>query len=451
MDRSTPSDGLTRTLAHYASGSNFDDLPAGVRHESARALLNWLGVAIAGSGEPAARIAGASIRDRGTVVGAPVIGQGFAANPSSAAFVNCIASSLHAFDDAHLPSVAHPSGPAVAACIALAQVRLISGKELLNAIALGIELQCRIANMLVLPPSTFSTGIYVNGFSGPVGVAGAIGRLLGLGPGPLAQAMGIAASQASGFRSTHGTMTAHFRPGHATRAGLDAALLVEQGFDCTEDALEAPGGLIDIFASGADLSIATKRLGEHHEMLENRYKPYPCGIVIHPVIDACLEIKGRMKSGAIDAVTLRVNPLVLRLTGKRTPTTTLESHVSVYHWAATALLWSKAGLAEASLEAIADADIRALRERMVAEPDPSFHKGEAHVTVRLRDEQTFEAHVTSAKGSRERPLTDAELIKKFHSLCDPILGRDRAVEVSEKCFAMAEIADSGQALRSFMA
>jgi len=435
---------LTRQLARYAVESRFEALPQAVQHEAARAFLNWVGVTLGGSAEDASRIAARFVASEGATPVSSVIGHGFRTSIASAAFVNCIASSVLAYDDAHLPTVAHPSGPAAAAVFALAQARAVSGAEFLNALALGIEVQCRVANMLSLPPAPMNPKFYVNGFSGPIGVAAAVGRLIRLDEQQMRWAIGTAASQASGFRAAHGTMNSHFRPGSSTRAGVVAALMAEMGFDCIENALEVDGGFIDVYAPGSDPEMALAGLGEHHEMLANRYKAYPCGIVVPPTIDACREIRARIPAGAaIARVELAVNPLVLTLTGKREPRTTIEAGISVYHWAAAALLCDQLGLDTPEAACVADPAIAELRGRIEAEARPDLGKGEAMAKVTLADGTVLESHVIHARGSLERPLTDGELNTKFADLARVRLGHDAAEALREMCWQVGDLADVG--------
>ena len=421
---------LTRTLANFATRTRFEALPKPVQAHTVNAFLNWLGCAHGGCREPAVNIGYEFVAETGGPPQATVIGQRLRTDVANAAFVNCISSSVQAFDDAHLPTVTHPSGPAAAALFAFSETRQISGEDFLTALALGIELQCRLSNVLVLPPSHMKLGFYVTGLTAPIGVAAAVGRLLNLDEQKMTWALGIASSQSSGYRATHGTMTAHFRPGHATRAGVVAALLAAKGFDCTSDALEAPNGFLDVYSSGGDWGQATHKLGEVFELLSNAYKPYPCGIVIHPTIDACLDIRGRIESAAgIAAVTLRVHPAALALTGKRFPQTPLESHVSLYHWAAVALLTGKAGLAETQLRCINDPQISVLRSAIKAVPDPSLGSGESIVEVRCDTGEMLDSHIKHARGSIARPMSDADLDQKFLVQVEGILPADRAREL----------------------
>jgi len=439
---------ITNELARYASQSCFVALPANVRTETARAFLNWMGCALGGCREPAVKMAAATVAQLGGGPQASIIGQAQRTDVASAAFVNCISSSILAFDDAHLATVTHPSGPVGAALLAFSENQKVSGEDFVNAFALGMELECRLSNLLVLPPSNFNVGFYVTGMSGPVGVAAAIGNLLGLDTQKMNWAIGIAASQSSGFRSTHGTMTAHFRPGHAARCGVWGAMLAANGFDSDEYALEADNGFVDVYASSANIDLAVDGLGQHFEMLSNAYKPYPCGIVIHPTLDACLEIRQQCRPADLAQVTLRVHPLALKLTGVRTPRTTLESHVSLYHWAAAALLRGTAGVPEMWQDCIDDPSVVALRDGIEAIPDQAIGRGEAIVEVKLTDGRTLRSHVLNARGSAARPMTDDELDAKFRAQASLVLPAAKVEELLRLCRRVASLQDVGKEIAS---
>ena len=436
---------LTRELARYATHTRFSDLPDEVRAEAVRAFTNWIGCVLGGCREPAVALAAAVVADAGGHPQAGVIGHTLRTDVASAAYLNCISSSVQAFDDAHLGTVTHPSGPAGAALFALSEQRPVGGQDFLNAMVLAIEIQCRLSNALVLPPSTFNPGLYVTGFSGPIGVALAVGWLLGLDEQAMNAAISLAASQASGFRATHGTMTAHFRPGHATRAGISAALLAAKGFTGEDHALEAAMGFFDVYAGGARLERALEGIGSHFELMSNAYKPYPCGIVIHPTLDACLDIHGQGGPGAhpVD-VTLRVHPLAISMTGVRTPRTPLESHVSLYHWAAAALLRGAAGLAESQQNCIDDPRVAALRARIEAIADPAVGRNQAIVEARFDDGRSLRSHVTDVRGSATRPMTDDELDAKFRGQAALVLPVPKVEQLLHLCRDVASLSDVGR-------
>jgi len=436
---------LTRELARYATHTRFSDLPDTVRAEAVRAFTNWIGCVLGGCREPAVVIAAAVVAEAGGHPQAGVIGHALRTDVASAAFLNCISSSVQAFDDAHLGTVTHPSGPAGSALFALSEHQPVAGEEFLNAFALAIEIQCRLGNALVLPPSTFNPGLYVTGFSGPIGVALAVGRLLGLNESAMNAAISLAASQASGFRATHGTMTAHFRPGHAARGGVAAALLAAKGFTGDDHALEATMGFFDVYANGARLERALDGIGSHFELMSNAYKPYPCGIVIHPALDACMEIHSQCGPGAQPVnVTLRVHPLAISMTGVRTPRTPLESHVSLYHWAAAALLRGIAGVAESQQSCIDDPGVAALRSRIEAIADPTVGRNQAIVEASFTDGRRLRAHVTDVRGSATRPMTDDELDAKFRGQAAMVLPAPKVEQLLGLCRGVAARSDVGR-------
>jgi 2-methylcitrate dehydratase PrpD len=443
--------GLTQALARYAVQARYAALPAAVRHEATRTFVNWLGCVLGGCREPAVALAAQVAVQLGGRPQADLIGRGVRSDIANAAFVNCIASSVQAFDDAHLATVTHPSGPAGASLFALSQTRRIGGEDFLGALALSVELQCRMANTLSLPPSQINVGFYLTGLSGPIGAAAGLGNLLGLDEQRMAWAFCLAASQGGGFRSSHGTMTAHFRAGHATRSGVWAALLADKGFDGDATSLEADKGFLDVYAAQADPALALRGLGVEHEMLRNSYKPYPCGIVIHPTLDACLDIQRRLdRNAALASVTLRVHPLALKLTGVRRPATPLESHVSLYHWAAAALLRGRAGLQEVQQSCIDDPAVAALRERVEAVVDPSLGRDQAVAEVTLADGRRFSARTEVTRGSATRPLTDDEVDAKFRDQASTVLPAARVDELLAACRGVASLQDVGREIGALL-
>lgn len=439
--------GITRTLTRYAAQARYSMLPEQVRLEASRAFLNWMGCALGGCREPAVQLAAATVAELGGGPQASIIGHAQRSDIASAAFVNCIGSSVLGFDDAHLATVTHPSSPVASAVFALSERHAVSGEAFLAAFALGIEITCRLSNVLVLPPSKFNVGFYVTGLTAPIGVALAVGNLLQLDDERMNWAISIAASQSGGFRATQGTMTAHFRPGHAARSGVWAALLAEKGFTGNEFVLEADKGFVDVFSEGADLAQAVDGLGERHELLNNAYKPYPCGIVIHPTLDACLDLHGQYGEGVVPVrATLRVNPLALSLCGIREPATTLESLNSLYHWAAAALVRGRAGVPEMLPDCIADPRVANLRSRIEVITDPSIASEQAEAEVALADGRTLKARVVHARGSKMRPMTDDDLDAKFRSQAGLVLPAARVERLRELCLGAASLRDVGRGI-----
>ncbi|MFM9888411.1 MAG: MmgE/PrpD family protein [Burkholderiales bacterium] len=438
---------VTRAVARYALRSRWSDLPPAVQHEGKRIFLNWLGCALRGSGHPAVASAEAAIAEFAGPPQATVLGRGIRMDIASAALLNGLSASAYAFDDTHLDTIAHPSAPSGAALLALAERRPLSGKDFLHALILANEIQCRLSKALAVAPAKCHVGLYMTGITGGFGVAAAVGTMLGLSEQQMIWAMGIGATQGSGFRATHASMASGFVPAHAGRSGLVAALMAAKGFTCTDQFLEARNGFADVFAGQAHLAALTDQLGEQFECMSVAAKPYPAGVFIHPAIEACLTLSTSegIAPNAIERVQLQVHPLGVGLTGKREPQGAYDAQVSVYHWAAAALVNKAAGLPEASDAAVADPSIVAMRRRIVVNADTSLHANEAIVTAEMQDGTTRRVHVPNCLGSAARPMSDRDLEGKFLAQAIDVLPRPRAEQLVDTCWNLHSAADVSRA------
>jgi 2-methylcitrate dehydratase PrpD len=309
-----------------------------------------------------------------------------------------------------------------------------------------MEIECRMSNVLLLPPAQANLGLFITGITGPIGAAAALGRVLGFDEQKMRWAIGLAAAQASGIRGTHGAMAAFIVPAHAARSGVSAAILASRGLTCPDNVLEAPNkGFVDVFGRGAELSLATDGLGRHFEMLSNAYKPYPSGIVVQAAIDACLEIAEQLPANAgLATVTLRVHPLALELCGRREPKNPVEAQISLFHWGAACLLQRSAGLAQLRQECIDDAGVAALRSRISATADPALGRDEAIADVTLSNGATLRSHVAHARGSAARPMTDDELDAKFEAQASEVLPGPARNRLLQLCRNVAGLRSVGQ-------
>lgn len=415
---------ITRDLAEWARGATWDGLPAHIQAESLRAFLNWFGCALGGSGEVIVANAARATEQTGGAGQATVLGRGTRTDAISAGFLNCLSASALAYDDTHLATVTHPTGPVAGPLLAHAETAPMDGRDLLTALAVGIEIQCRMSNVLLMPPAQANLSLYITGVTGPIGAAAALGRVMGFDLPQMRWAMGHAATQGAGFRATHGAMSGLLVPAFGARAGHFAAHLAAAGVECRDNVLEAPKGFVEIYSTGADLGHATRDLGQVWEVMANAYKPYPAGIVVHPALDACMAVREQMQPGdRVAAATLHVHPLTMGLADRVHPATAFEAMVSLQHLAACVFLRGVAGIAELRQDAIEDASVAALREHMQGVPDAALARDQARAEVRLADGRVLRAFVEHARGSMDRPMTDAELDRKFldqaHMVYDP--------------------------------
>ena len=424
---------VTRLLGRFVAEHPSAGWGADVEREALRTLRNWLACAIGASRHPAVDVALAAVAELATSEQASILGRSDRVDMASAALVNGIASHLFDFDDTHLRTIIHPAGPVASAALALAENSGTSGRVLLDALVLGVEVECRVGNAIY--PDHYDRGWHITGSAGMLGAAAACARLLGLDAARSTMALGIAASQPVGVREQFGSMSKSLHPGAAARAGLMAALMAKHGYTASERALEAPRGLLRTYSTKCDWREIEDRLGERFEILANTYKPFACGVVIHPSIDGCIQLRNelRLPADSVERVELAVHPLVLELTGKRTPRSGLEGKFSVYHACAAALLFGQAGEAQFSDACVEDPKVVALRERVDARVDPSISEASADIAMTLSDGRTLRKRVEHAVGSLERPMSDVELDQKVHGLVDPVLGVRQADALLERC------------------
>ncbi|MGZ8198439.1 MAG: MmgE/PrpD family protein [Burkholderiales bacterium] len=439
---------ITRTLAEFVVGHDASRLPPEVRHEAARSFVNWVGCAVGGCRHETVERALAALGPFSGAREATVLGRTDRLDIMLAALMNGITSHTFDFDDTHLKTVIHPSGPVASAILALAERQPVAGDVFLHAFVLGVEVECRIGNAVY--PDHYDVGWHITGTAGIFGAAAAAGRLLGLNERQMVWALGIAATQASGVREMFGTMCKPFHPGNAARNGLLAALLAQRDFTSSAQALEAKRGFGNVLSTKFTPQEITGRLGETWEISLNTYKPFACGIVIHPIIDACIRLRGAhgLKAEDIESIDAKVHPLVLELTGKKTPQAGLEGKFSVYHSAAVAIIHGAAGEAEYSDACVRDPRVTALRDRVNAVVDKGLHEDQARVAIRLKGGKTVDVFVEHAIGSLERPMSDADLEAKFLGLAGGVLPDSQVKRLLGLCWDIGKLEHAADVARA---
>jgi 2-methylcitrate dehydratase PrpD len=431
---------ITQILAKFVATHPSRGWSDAVDHEAHRTFMNWVGCAVGASRHESAEASLAAMRMLEPAPQSSVLGRDEKVDMASAALVNGITSHTFDFDDTHLKTIIHPAGPVASAALALAEVRGSSGRELVDAIVLGVDVSCRVGSMIY--PEHYDRGWHITGSTGMLGAAAACARLLDLDQERTAWALGIAASQPIGMREQFGTMTKPFHPGGAARAGLTSALLAMNGFTASPKAIEAPRGFAQVVSPKHDWNEITHELGQRFEISFNTYKPFACGIVIHPTIDAAVQLRAKgVKAGDIERVELRVNPLVLELTGKKEPQDGLQGKFSVYHGFAAGLIFGQAGEGEYQDAIVRREDVTALRRKVVATPDESIGEASAEVTAILADGRKVRVFVGHAIGSLEKPMSDKDLEMKFHSMADAVIGAAKAGALIEACWKLGAAKD----------
>jgi 2-methylcitrate dehydratase PrpD len=434
---------ITQILANYVAthpGFLAGGWSTEVDHEAHRTFMNWFGCAVGAANHEAADAALGAVNLLQPAPQASVLGRADKVDMASAALVNGITSHTFDFDDTHLKTIIHPAGPVASAVLALAEHTGASGRDLIDALVIGIDVSCRVGNAMY--PDHYDRGWHITGSTGTPGAAAACARLLKLDAAQTAMALGIAASQPIGMREQFGTMTKPFHPGAAARAGLMSALLASKGFTASTKALEAPRGMMQTVSTKNDWTEITGELGQRFEISFNSYKPFACGIVIHPSIDACAQLRAQgITPDQIDSIELRVHSLVLELTGKKEPVDGLQAKFSVYHGCAAGLTFGHAAEDEFSDDVVNRPDMVALRRKVVATVDNSIDEASADVVAVLKNGKRVHVFVEHAIGSLQNPMTDAHLEAKFHGLSDPVLGLARTTDLIAACWKVSAAAN----------
>lgn len=407
---------VSRQLAEYVARTRSADLPDEVLHAARRSLLNGFATALAGAHDPAIDIAWNVQRRFAGPGGCALIGRADDADMLSAAYINAAAMNVHDFDDTHLRTVIHPTAPVAPALLALVGTRQIDGRDFLAALALGIETACRIGNSV--SPGHYARGWHITATCGVFGAAVAAGRILGLDSARMLNALGAASAQASGLVETLGFMAKSIGVGAACRGGLMAAMLAEEGLDGPPMPLEGPRGFLTVTGDAPDLAEVSGELGSRWEVLRNIHKPYPCGIVLNAVIDACLELRARpgFRADAVRGVILHGNPLLAQRADRPGIATGRESQVSAQHAVVVALIRGSAGLEDFSDAAVADPAIATFRRKVRLVDDPAVPVPSVRLVAEMADGTTTEIRIADARGTDNRPLTDADIEAKLRAL-----------------------------------
>ena len=441
------SENPTRALAAFVALAR--EVPEAVRQQASMTFLNFVGCAVGGARHPAVDAASRALLPLSGSQAAMVIGRGERADPLLAALLNGMSAAVYSFDDTHAEAVVHPGGPVGCALLAFAEGRRVNGREFLLAYALGIEIVCRVSKAVSVSPAESEPGWIQTGIAGGIGAAAAVGKLLRLDAQRMAAAMGVAACQASGLRSLSRSMCFSLMAGQAAQTGLRAALMAEQGFTAADDVLEAPDGYLRMYSKTPHPAFVSDGLGAQFELLKNTFKPYPCGVVIHPAIDACLGLVERgINMDKVQAIMVKLAPATVKLANLAEPRTVQECQMSVQHWVAVTLIDGQAGLAQGSAEKLNEARIAALRSRVRLLSDATLKRDAATLEVTLTGGEVISIHVDHCRGSAARPMTQEDLVIKFRSQCHPTMTAADTDHLLDSCLRLESMTDVSVIIRA---
>jgi 2-methylcitrate dehydratase PrpD len=403
--------GVTERLAHFVVDTQWDDLKPAVSQQATRSLMNFFAVALTGCRDQTIETALQTLAAFSGGKQATLVGRPERIDALSAAFLNAAGANVLDFCDTHVPTAIHPTAPVVPALLALAEMMPVSGRDFLLALVLGHEVECRIG--VAMSPSHYKKGWHITSTCGVFGAAAGAGKLLGLNAQQMVWALGTAATQSGGLCECLGTPAKSVSVGNTARNGLLSALLAAKNFDGPAEPLTGMQGYYHAMNETPDLSWLTQNLGDTWEILGTAYKPYPCGFVIHPVLDCVLDWRRANPSGVVEKVVVTGNPLLAARTDRSNISTGREAQVSTQHAVAAALATGKAGVEQFTDACVNDAKVLALRSKVSVLHDERFPTTSAAVEIITADGKTHKVSTAAARGSEANPMSDRDLEDKL--------------------------------------
>ncbi|HEV8573930.1 MAG TPA: MmgE/PrpD family protein [Dehalococcoidia bacterium] len=423
---------ITQRLAEFVANRPPDAIAQLTREHARRAILDTLGVMLAGTREDASSIVAQITREQGGAEEATVLGYGFRAPAGEAALINGMSGHALDFDDVSMSMRGHPSVPLLPAVLALGEKLGSSGRDVMDAFVLGFEVECKLGRLIGGPH--YALGWHATSTFGTVGAAVACARLLRLDAARTQTALAIAASLASGVRQNFGSMTKPLHAGWAARNGVLAATLAECGLTADAEALEGESGFLRAASGGSEFDPSPLgRLGDPWEIVSPGVgvKLYPCCYATHRAIDAALALRPAIERDLAGIESVRVSvspgtPMPLRTT---LPNSGLEGKFSMEYCIATALHDGHVTLASFSDNAVARPHARSLMSKVtMIEDGPAANfpiQGTARVSVQFRDREPAHSPLIEVpRGDPQNPLSWDELRAKFRDCTATIIDPD---------------------------
>ena len=430
---------VTKHLAQFVADARWEALSPPAIHQAKRALVNFFAVALTGCGEPAIETALQSLTAFSGGRHATIIGRGERLDALSAAFLNAASANVLDFCDTHVPTVIHPTAPVAPSLLALGELRGVSGRDFILAFVLGAEIECRIG--LAISPSHYRRGWHITATCGVFGAAAGGGKILGLKAEPMVAALGLAATQAAGLCECLGTPAKSVHVGNAARNGLWSALRAAQGLAGPDEPLTGGQGYFHALAEVPQLSFLTDGLGEGWEIMKTAFKPYPCGFVVHPVLDCVLDWRRAHPDAIVERVVVTGNPLLAARTDRPKISTSGQSQVSVQHAVAAALVTGKAGVEQFGEACVNDPRVIALRGKVAVKRDDSFATTAAAVEIATADGKLHKLHQRAARGSDDNPMTDKDLEQKLRDAAEHAIPRNDIAALIEAIWTLEACPD----------
>jgi len=425
--------GLTQYVAEFVVQAKYADLPPEVLELSKKSILDGFGLALAGSVSEHRHAVLAYLEALGSNGQASVIGTGLKSAPRFTAFANGVWIHADDFDDTQLAVakdrvyglLTHPTVPVLPPAFALCELGRRSGKDLLLAYNVAVEVECKIAEAIA--PRHYGDGFHSTGTSGSFGSAVACAKLRGLDASQTAFALGIAAAEAGGLRENFGSMSKPFQAGHAGENGTVAADLAALGWTAAPNILEARFGWFNAAGGGYDPGAILNRLGAPWTFVTPgvSIKPFPCGSLAHPGMWEFLRLvkEHDVKPAEVDRIDVGGNSKMISTLLHHDPKDGLQAKFSMEFAIAILLLERKAGLAQFQDAVVLRPEVREWIKRVNYYVDPEaeaagFSRMTSIIRIHMKDGKVIAGKADMAKGSPSNPMSYQETADKFRGCAE---------------------------------
>ncbi|MDS0256792.1 MmgE/PrpD family protein [Thermoplasmatales archaeon AK] len=431
------------TIGEFASYNGYKNLPSAVRESAKLAILNFMAVTIGANSYDQSKII--IMACQGIQEGNfPIYGSSRTAGIIGSTWANSALSHLLDFDDTHLETIVHPSAPVIPGAMNAGIQLKADGKDLIYSAAIGMEIAIRLAMTIGLDErysDWHNTSLFGT-------AAGAVAYSLMHKPVPeiVTDAFLQGLTVATGFLSNRGTVTKSFQVGRSAAEGVISGIAAMNGVTVSKN---IPNTFALSLTGKSDLEKLTQNLGKEWEILRNFLKPYPCGVVLHPGIDAAIELRNKIKIQEVERIDVFVNPVVPVLTGIMEPKNGLESKFSVPHAIAAALLFGPLYPEHFSDTLVKEAAVVSLRKRVHVYPKEDINRGQTRIEIILKDGRKEISEINRGSVTPSKHLTLEEVKTKFYHLVIPVYGESSANDIWEYFVNIEQKHDLGEIIELF--
>ena len=437
-----PKQTLSQQLALRFSKLSYTHITPAARHSVKRLLLDYLGVALAGSQSESGLIARQFAAVYGGKGEVQLIGDSARVPMPVAAFANAISSHSIELDDIDVLALFHFSPPVYSAALAVAEAQRASGKQLIVALNAGCEMMERVSR--AANNSLRNRAFHTTPTCGVFGATVAAAKLLQLSSEKITHALGMAGAQASGLMEMYGpSMQKRFNPGPTARNGVTAALMAQLGFTGADTIFEGERGFLRAFTDKNSPKALIEGLDKAYELLIE-FKPYSCARPIHNAIDCALSVRGQagFDITQVKSIQFQRHPDWVHYHQNKTPQTYHEAQVSLPFSVAVALLEGQALLAQYTDRYLRHPRIKQLSQITQITANAALPRGvSCKMVLTQKNGKRFSAQIDYPKGSIQNPMSDEELMVKFHSLANPVIGVDRAEALADSVWHLEKLRD----------